>query len=145
MNGSQTFRRPSQINSTHQREPSQQSVQTPGAYVPPHLNPSHQFFNRNTLTLEVRYSKEQLLDLFRAQSELQQADRDLSDIFTEGWVPGQAAPVGNGTWSRREESKEIALGPEICWDESGSVLPMALIEMDEEEKEVRCRMSNMLE
>lgn len=40
----------------------------------------------------------------------------------------------HGGWGRRDD-KESA-GPEICWDHEGSVLPLGLTEMTDEEREV---------
>ena len=107
-------------------------------YVPPHLNSNYQpSYTRNGGATESRYSKDQLLDLFRTQGSSGQLNRDLSDLLLGGWNSGGPTTNHNGTWSRREDSKEANSGPELCWDYEGSVLPMGLMDMAEEEKEVR--------
>lgn len=131
----QTFRRPSLAN----RESNQNnaaSIQGTGVYVPPHLNSSYQSnLNRNS-TADSRYSKDQLLDLFRAQGRSGQAATNLSDLFVDGWNPEAVNGNSNGGWGKKEEYKDGSGGPEICWDHEGNVQPLALIEMGEEEKEV---------
>ncbi len=43
--------------------------------------------------------------------------------------------TSNGGWGKRDDMKEAA-GPDICWDHEGSVNPVAMQEMTEEEREV---------
>lgn len=136
---SQTFRRPSLAASlSNQRESAPNSlVTTPGTgvYVPPHLNSSYQSnANRNGAATENRYSKDQLLDLFRAQDRPGQSNTNLTDLFVDGWNPINGA--NNGGWGRKDETKDPSTGPEICWDYEGSVAPLATIEMAEDEREV---------
>lgn len=86
----QTFRRPSLANntSTHAGTNSRENlnhVYTPstnsGTYVPPHITASR---NANSAS-ELRYSREQLLDLFRNQSGNDELEDDLSDLFVGDW------------------------------------------------------------
>ncbi len=52
------------------------------------------------------------------------------------WNPQNPSMGSNGaSWGKKEE-KDTASGPEICWVHDGSVDPLGLIDMDEEEKEV---------
>ena len=60
---------------------------------------------------------------------------NLNDLFVDGWSPSSANGTNNGGWGKRDDIKDIS-GPEICWDHEGSVHPMALAEMTEDEKEV---------
>lgn len=106
-----------------------------GVYVPPHLNSSYQSnANRNGAATENRYSKDQLLDLFRAQDRPGQVNTNVTDLFVDGWNPMNGA--NNGGWARKDETKDPSTGPEICWDYEGGVAPLATIEMGEDEKEV---------
>jgi PERQ amino acid-rich with GYF domain-containing protein len=76
-----------------------------------------------------------MLDMYRTQGN---ATKSLADVLTEGWSPGTIGTSSNGGWSRRDEQKDHT-GPEICWDHDGTVQPLGLIDMTEEEKEVRYR------
>ncbi|KAL8665732.1 MAG: hypothetical protein Q9202_002042 [Teloschistes flavicans] len=77
-----------------------------------------------------------MLDLFRAQSDGGPLGPDVSDLYVDGWSPMPSRGMTNGGWSRKDEHEENAHGPEICWDHNGSVLPLGLSEMTEQEKEV---------
>ena len=54
----------------------------------------------------------------------------------DGWSPGAANGANSGGWGRKEDNKDGAGGPEICWDHEGNVRPLALIEMADDEREV---------
>ena len=139
----QTFRRPPVAPSlSHTREPSQNlssnsSTPSSGVYVPPHLNTHHQSsFSRNGPISESRYSKDQLIDLFRAQADPATSSKNLSDLFVGGWNPGDASTTSNGAWSKKDDHKDSAAGPEVCWDHEGKVIPLGMIDITEEEREV---------
>lgn len=131
----QTFRRnPSLSSTSHARDTSASSVSsamTPGVYVPPHLHPS-----RNGSSVDSRLSKEQLLDIFKAQKDAEQFGDHVSNLFAEGWAPGLTNGASATVWGRREEAKDHQPGADICWDKNGSSQPLALQEMSAEEKEV---------
>ncbi|KAI4169411.1 MAG: hypothetical protein LQ343_005715 [Gyalolechia ehrenbergii] len=84
--------------------------------------------------LETRYSRDQLLDLFRAQAKGGPSSIPVSDLFEEGWNPPAANGIPNGGWSRRDEMMDGPSGPELCWDHDGNVQPLGLIDMTEEEQ-----------
>ena len=139
----QTFRRPPVAPSlSYTREASQNfssnsNIPSPGVYVPPHLNTTHQSsLGRNGPIAESRYSKDQLLDLFRAQADSATSSKNLSDLFVGGWNPGDASTNSNGAWSKKDDLKDSAAGPEVCWDHEGKVIPLAMIDITEEEREV---------
>ncbi len=136
----QTFRRPSLANNlSSQRDTPQTSNASPssGVYVPPHLNSNYQStYGRNGATAEGRYSKDQLLDLFRAQGKSGQTNTNISDLFVDGWSPGAVNGTINGGWGKKEDHKEGASGPDICWDPEGKVQPLGLIDLTDHEKEV---------
>ena len=97
------------------------------------MNSHYQSSVRNGLS-EGRYSKDQLLDLFREQKRNGFSDTNVEDLFVDDWRPAVNG-TSSGGWGRRDDHKDAA-GPEICWDHNGSVQPLALIDMTEEEKEV---------
>ncbi|PSK36193.1 GYF domain-containing protein mpd2 [Elsinoe australis] len=129
----QTFRRPSlatshsQSNSIHQRDTSLESQ--PARYVPPH---------RNGTVPESRYPKEQLIDLFKTQNNTDNMSRDsLTSLFVAGWEPEQFNGFSDGSsgWAVRDAHRDGQAGPEAFWSNEGSMLPLGLVEMTEEEKE----------
>lgn len=106
-------------------------------YVPPHLNSNYQSgFSRNGGTTESRYSKDQLLDLFRAQVKSEQPSATVAEYFVDGWNPDVTSSVSNGGWAKKDEFKDGSSGPEICWDYEGVSHPLGLTEMGDDEKEV---------
>lgn len=122
----------------HQREGGQNNANTPqsaGAYVPPHLNSGYQSsLNRNGGSAETRLSKEQLLNIRNELGMNGQSSISISDLYVDGWSPEGVNGSNHGGWGRREDREPT--GPEICWDHDGSVLPMGLIDMTDEERAV---------
>lgn len=92
---------------------------------------------RNGSTGELRYTKDQLVALYKYQRDAGALDQHLADIFTGGWDPFLGRESTNSAWGRRDEGKETNPGPEICWDQNPSAEPLALIEPSDEDREVR--------
>lgn len=127
----QTFRRSSASTSLSSINPQQEpsSAQAPPRYVPPH---------RNGTVADTRYSKDQLLDLFKAQQTSEDGLRDgLPSLYTGGWQPNISNGAASAGWGRTEHSRDAQPGPDICWDRDGTVEPLGLTDMDDEEREVR--------
>ena len=103
------------------------------AYVPPHLNPSN-FASLNRNGNDTRYSKDQLLDMFRTQVDRTQNQYPVEDLFIDGWTPDKPNGLSNGGWGRIDDQKD-ANGPEICWDHTGGVQPLGILPMTDIEKE----------
>ena len=104
------------------------------AYIPPHMNSSFASLGRTGNSAETRYSKDQLLDMFRIQQD--RAQYPVEDLFIDGWTPDKSNGLSNGGWGRNDDHKD-ANGPEICWDHKGGVQRLGLIPMSEPDKEVR--------
>lgn len=86
----------------------------------------------------MRYSKDQLLDLFKAQSTTDGGLKDgLQTLYVGGWQPDLPNGTPSATWGRNDHPRDNQPGPDICWDRSGNVEPLALVDMDDEEREVR--------
>ena len=83
---------------------------------------------------DTRYSKEQLLDMFRAQHD-RGSQPNVEDFLIEGWNPKDINGTGGAPWGRHDDRKDVH-GPETCWDQDGSVHPLGLIPLTEEEREV---------
>jgi PERQ amino acid-rich with GYF domain-containing protein len=138
----QTFRRPSLATNAPNTRESNHVVQgnatsNSGVYVPPHLNANHQINSlRNGTAGEVRYTKDQLITLYKQQRDAGALDQNLSAIFTGGWDPLVGRDSTSSAWGRRDDGKESSVGPEICWDHSARAEPLALIQPSDEEREV---------
>lgn len=139
----QTFRRPSHATSlsgsttqAHSRDASgahNTPSSNPGVYVPPHAQSG-----RNGSSVEGRYSRDQLMQLFRSQRESDDVKEGLSNLYVGAWEPNITNGSSSATWGRRDEnSSQGQGGVDLCWDKDGSVLPLSLMDMTEEEKEVR--------
>lgn len=106
-------------------------------YVPPHMNA-----NRSSTALETRYSRSQLLDLYRDQKDAGELGRGLDALFVGDWVDGQHDGDTSTKWSRRDELKHSSQpASDVCWDRSGAIEPLGLVDMTEEEKEVSLQRS----
>ncbi|KAK3670376.1 kinesin-like protein [Recurvomyces mirabilis] len=100
----------------------------PPRYVPPH---------RNGTVSDQRYSKEQLLDFYKAQQSTDDGLKDgLPDLYVGGWHPDIANGSSSASWGRAEHTRDAQPGPDLCWDKDGSVQPLGLREMDDEEREL---------
>ncbi|KAJ5292692.1 uncharacterized protein N7443_008645 [Penicillium atrosanguineum] len=138
MNGAtQTFRRPSvATNPSHTREgsqPASASTLTSGAYMPPHM--SSNTTSSAMRNGEARYSKDQLLEMYRAQRESGSLGKNVEDYFVADWDPHMVTPPVNGAWGKRDDQKTSA-GPEVCWDHGGQAEPLGLTDMSDGEKEL---------
>lgn len=140
MNGAtQTFRRPSlATTNSHNREgPHTISSASTAAYIPPHLNSSFQSGSaRNGGVSDNRYTKDQLLSLYKSQRESGNWGKYVTEYFMADWNPCEGTSTVNGGWNKKDDYKDSHSCPEICWDHSGQVEPLALSEMNDEEKDV---------
>lgn len=104
------------------------AAQPPPRYVPPH---------RNGTLADTRYTKDQLLDLFKSQQSTEGAlSEGLSNLYVGGWQPESANGGGSASWGRSDNARDVQPGPDICWEKDGNTEPLGLTEMDDEEKEV---------
>lgn len=83
-----------------------------------------------------RYSKEDLLDIYRTAQD-SGTIRDPSDLFADNWHPGQTNGANGRGWGKVNDTRE-SHGPDICWDPTGSVRPISLEPMSDMEKSVSC-------
>lgn len=84
--------------------------------------------------MDTRYSKDQLLELFREQRDAGDLDNDVSHLYVgdaeTGYVNGQS----QGRWSRREDTtQDAAAGSEICFERNIISEPLGLTDMTEED------------
>ncbi|KAF2479480.1 hypothetical protein BDY17DRAFT_39533 [Neohortaea acidophila] len=126
----QTFRRPSgHVSATSSTQPQDASTPTqPPRYVPPH---------RNGAMPDLRYTRDQLLDLYKSQHHVPGALKDgLADLYVGGWRPDATSASAGSNWGKSEQSRDTQSGPDMCWDANGSIEPISLSEMDDEEREL---------
>lgn len=124
----QTFRRPSGATATTTPTTAQQHDGPAPRYVPPH---------RNGPLSDTRYTKDQMLDAYRVQQTVHGALSDgLSDLFVGGWHPDMTNGASAG-WARNEHSRDNQPGPDVCWERDGMAEPLGLVDMDDDEREVR--------
>ncbi|KAI9807426.1 MAG: hypothetical protein M1833_000171 [Piccolia ochrophora] len=134
--GTTTFRRPSHTTATNQSSHHQSGSQN---YSSSPSHPSQSSFSRQNHTADHRYSKDLLLNVYKAQKDAGELGKNLSELFVSGWEPGKSNGAGSASWNRRDDLNKDsngASGPDLCWEDNGNVDPLALFEMDETEKEV---------
>lgn len=86
---------------------------------------------------DYRLSKEALLQIYRNQEESGAFNTDVSDLYENGWNPGQtSATNGRSGWGKVNDNRDNH-GPDVCWDVNGDVRPISFEDMSEEEKNVR--------
>ncbi|PVH99704.1 hypothetical protein DM02DRAFT_614780 [Periconia macrospinosa] len=136
----QTFRRPSHATtpsaSTSQPAPRDPTgaqnapSTTPSVYVPPHAL-------RNGSAAEGRYSRDQMLHLFRAQRASDDINQGLSDLYVGSWEPNVPNGTSGASWGRKDDhGRDGASGVDLCWDKDGNIVPLSLTDMTDEEREV---------
>lgn len=75
-----------------------------------------------------------MLEIFRGQEEEKLSNGLLQSTLNEGWIPGQAS---RGDWNRKDDSKDqLQNNPDVCWTFDNSTQPLALIGMNDGEKEL---------
>ncbi|CAH0025466.1 unnamed protein product [Clonostachys rhizophaga] len=120
-NGTLTLRRSSTT-------PLSQSSQTPApvdnAVQPPSAEPSAVELS------PARYSKEDLLDMYRPQ----RISEDPSRLFMQGWNPGHVNGGAVRAWGKSNEN-HVPQEPGACWDVNGESTPMGHQGLTSDEKE----------
>jgi PERQ amino acid-rich with GYF domain-containing protein len=136
----QTFRRPSHAtslsgstaHSASREAPASQNASNPGVYVPPHAQPG-----RNGSSAEGRFSRDQLTQLFRAQRDGDELADGLSSLSMGAWDSHATNGAAGASWGRNHDhSRDVQSGVEQCWDRDGSIEPLSLRDLTDEEREV---------
>lgn len=118
-----------------QSSQSDSTNQLPGTEIEdPQADPQQQANPSSELSTDTRYSKDELLDIYKAQSSVGAANSDVSRLFSDGWNPGQSNGTHRG-WGKTHDGRENH-GPHVCWESNGSVQPISLVEMTEVERNV---------
>lgn len=85
--------------------------------------------------IDNRFSKEQLLDIYRSHQASDFPAKDVSSLYVNGWDPAHSNGANGRGWGKTGDGRETN-GPHICWDDNGSVPLMSLQEMTDVEKAV---------
>ncbi|KAL2267944.1 hypothetical protein VTJ83DRAFT_5221 [Remersonia thermophila] len=89
----------------------------------------------NTSNSLLRYTKEELLDIYK--NSFDSSLVDTSSLLMPTWNP---TPQINGTqarpWGKTSDSSHAPQDPSACWDADGTVKPISLEEMSAEEREM---------
>lgn len=86
-------------------------------------------------SMENRFSKEQLLDIYRSQQSSEAPAKDVSSLYVDGWDPGHSNGANGRGWGKSTDGRDTH-GPHICWDDNGSIPLLSLQEMSELERNV---------
>lgn len=98
---------------------------------------SRQYGDPDNVALDSRYSKDKLLDIYRAHSQHSEPSNDgVSRLFVNNWEPGHSNGSNGRGWGKGPDSRDHNNGPDICWDQSGQVQPVGLEEMTAVERAV---------
>ncbi len=85
----------------------------------------------------MRYTRDQLTDLFRAQLESDELSDGISSLYMGAWEPHATNGISSASWGRKEEhGREAQSGVDQCWDREGSTLPISVSDMTDDEREV---------
>ncbi|KAM0668948.1 hypothetical protein ACQRIU_002510 [Beauveria bassiana] len=124
-NGTMTFRRASTtpLGQTMQAAP-------PTDFTAQPVSAEHAAVIANVEAEPSRYTKEDLLDVFRAQK----MSDDLSRLFISGWDPSNINGNSGRGWGKSNEN-HIPQEPGACWDQNGETTPISFQEYSIEEKE----------
>lgn len=131
--GTVTLRRSS--TTPHTQATQDSTLPTPSTEAPGHQQQASSASYETSA--DTRYSKDQLLEIYRAQQESDTHDADVSRLFTESWNPGQTNGTNGRGWGKSNDARD-SHGPDVCWDATGSVQPIALEPMSDLEKSVSC-------
>jgi hypothetical protein len=136
----QTFRRPSHAtslsgstaHSASRDAPASQNASSSGVYVPPHAQPG-----RNGSYAEGRFSRDQLTQLFRTQRDNDELADGLSNLSMGVLEQHAANGISSASWGRNHDhSRDAQSGVDQCWDRDGSIEPLSLRDLTDEEREV---------
>jgi len=93
---------------------------------------------RNGHAIDTRYTRSQLLDLFREQLETGDFDESLAELYVGENEHLFTNGATNMKWSRRDDSDiaDASAGVEACWERQGMSQPSILHNLTDAETEV---------
>lgn len=84
---------------------------------------------------DTRYTKSQLLDIYRTQQDPDAPITDVARLFANGWDPGHSNGTNGRGWGKTSDGRD-SHGPDVCWNSNGDVHPVGLEEMTPVERAV---------
>ncbi|KAH6612829.1 hypothetical protein B0J18DRAFT_441205 [Chaetomium sp. MPI-SDFR-AT-0129] len=132
-NGTRTFRRASTtpFNPSSATNPAD-VPQHPASELPPHPASSHPTaFTSSGL---LRYSKEELLDIYK--NSFDPSQMDTTNLLMSNWNPAQMNGSQTRPWGKSSESSHVPQDPSVCWDANGTVKPIGFESMSAEERDM---------
>jgi PERQ amino acid-rich with GYF domain-containing protein len=117
------------LDQSSQPEPTVETRSAETQDVQPPVHPSHETF------IDPRYTKDRLLDIYKAQQNSDAPSRDVSNLFVGNWDPGHLNGTNGRGWGKSHDGRD-SHGPTVCWDANGSVQPIGLEEMSDVERSV---------
>ncbi|KAH8723650.1 hypothetical protein GQ44DRAFT_740880 [Phaeosphaeriaceae sp. PMI808] len=125
----QTFRRPSHATSLSGSTAHSTSRDVPASSQIPHMLES--------TSVDGRFSRDQLTHLFKTQRESDDLADGLSSLSMGAWDPHATNGVSATSWGRNNEhGKDVQSGVDQCWDRHGSIEPLSLTDLTDDEREV---------
>ncbi|KAL2020629.1 hypothetical protein VTK56DRAFT_8119 [Thermocarpiscus australiensis] len=132
-NGTRTFRRASTT-------PFNQSAIASASDAPQHPATDNPPLPANTPSAAVdspsslRYTKEELLDIYK--NNVESSPVDASGLYMPNWNPAHVNGGHSRPWGKSTDSPHVPQDPSVCWDADGTVKPISLEEMSQEEREM---------
>lgn len=125
VNGTMTFRRTA-TSATNPQSTSGSDAAAPSmAPTEPHTaQPPLPTFDGS-----LRYSRDDLIDIYKGVSL-----GAVNELYVNGWDPTQTQSAQRG-WGKSSEGT-IPQDPTVCWEPNGSVRPVGIHEMTDQEKEM---------
>jgi PERQ amino acid-rich with GYF domain-containing protein len=134
-NGTLTLRRSSTNPLGTSTQSSTTFEQTTTVSTSESLSQSQSYSSHALDSTDSRYSKDKLLDIFKAQQAADN-DNDVARLYVNNWDPEHSNGSTARGWGKSTDARDHNHGPEICWDQSGQVQPIGLEEMSALEKSV---------
>ena len=117
------------LDQSSQAEATAQTPSVDAQDIQPAVYPSHD------TSIDPRYTKDRLLDIYKAQQSADAPSRDVANLFVGNWDPGHSNGTNGRGWGKSHDARD-SHGPTVCWDANGSVHPIGLEEMSEVERSV---------
>lgn len=130
LNGTLTLRRPSttpfaQSASQGDVQPSTPNTETPAPQLPTSIHDQ---------PADTRFTKNQLLDIYKTAQEAGELSKDISHLYVGGWDPSHSNGAnGRASWGKSSDSRDSDAAA-VAWEYNATIPPIGLEEPTEEEK-----------
>ncbi len=130
LNGTLTLRRPSTTPFAQSTSQGDAPLSTPTAETPVSQLPA----STSDQSADNRFSKSQLIDIYKTAQETGELSKDISHLYVGSWDPSQSNGTnGRASWGKGSDSRDSdAAG--VAWESNANLAPISLEELTEEEK-----------